>query len=270
MGLLPTRAGVGSIYPSTGVYISDNARPARTPARTGGRDAPDTARHPGLDPDACPRDDLPRGRRRPAALRLRRRHRAEPAPAGAGERIARRRPRDPPLPDPLPSGPRLRPRLPARSLGRTPDHGPCPRRRPQRRRPQSGRARPHPQALQPAALERAARSGAGRRCTRAPTRSPATSSVCGPSVTPTRPSPTASTTGLVLATDTVADPATAEFARGVELLLHEAWIDGAEEGRDDAASRRSRRVGLPGPHLRPAGRRARRRSRRRASSFSCT
>ncbi len=30
-------------------------------------------------------------------------------------------------------------------------------------------------------------------------------------------------------TDTVADPATASFATGVELLLHEAWIDGREE-----------------------------------------
>jgi ribonuclease BN (tRNA processing enzyme) len=30
-------------------------------------------------------------------------------------------------------------------------------------------------------------------------------------------------------TDTVADPATARFAAGVELLLHEAWIDGVEE-----------------------------------------
>jgi ribonuclease BN (tRNA processing enzyme) len=35
---------------------------------------------------------------------------------------------------------------------------------------------------------------------------------------------------LVLATDTVADPQTASFARGAELLLHEAWIDGVEEG----------------------------------------
>jgi ribonuclease BN (tRNA processing enzyme) len=34
---------------------------------------------------------------------------------------------------------------------------------------------------------------------------------------------------FVLATDTVADAATAEFSRGVELLLHEAWIDGVEE-----------------------------------------
>ena len=30
-------------------------------------------------------------------------------------------------------------------------------------------------------------------------------------------------------TDTVADPATAEFARGSQALLHEAWIDGVEE-----------------------------------------
>ena len=34
---------------------------------------------------------------------------------------------------------------------------------------------------------------------------------------------------FVFATDTVADPATSEFARGARLLLHEAWIDGAEE-----------------------------------------
>ncbi len=35
---------------------------------------------------------------------------------------------------------------------------------------------------------------------------------------------------FVMATDTAADPATAEFARGAEVLLHEAWIDGVEEG----------------------------------------
>jgi len=35
---------------------------------------------------------------------------------------------------------------------------------------------------------------------------------------------------LVLATDTVADDQTAVFARGAGLLLHEAWIDGIEEG----------------------------------------
>jgi ribonuclease BN (tRNA processing enzyme) len=35
---------------------------------------------------------------------------------------------------------------------------------------------------------------------------------------------------VVLATDTTHDLATAEFARGVEVLLHEAWIDGVEEG----------------------------------------
>lgn len=35
---------------------------------------------------------------------------------------------------------------------------------------------------------------------------------------------------FVMATDTSADPATAEFARGAEVLLHEAWIDGVEEG----------------------------------------
>ena len=34
---------------------------------------------------------------------------------------------------------------------------------------------------------------------------------------------------LVLATDTVADPATSAFARGAQVLLHEAWIDGWEE-----------------------------------------
>ena len=39
---------------------------------------------------------------------------------------------------------------------------------------------------------------------------------------------------FVMATDTSADPATAEFARGAEVLLHEAWIDGVEE--DDPAS----------------------------------
>jgi len=38
---------------------------------------------------------------------------------------------------------------------------------------------------------------------------------------------------FTFATDTVADPATADFARGARLLLHEAWIDGAEE--QDAA-----------------------------------
>jgi ribonuclease BN (tRNA processing enzyme) len=34
---------------------------------------------------------------------------------------------------------------------------------------------------------------------------------------------------FAFATDTVADPATADFARGAQLLLHEAWIDGSEE-----------------------------------------
>lgn len=34
---------------------------------------------------------------------------------------------------------------------------------------------------------------------------------------------------LVFATDTADDPATAEFACGVRLLAHEAWIDGIEE-----------------------------------------
>jgi ribonuclease BN (tRNA processing enzyme) len=36
-------------------------------------------------------------------------------------------------------------------------------------------------------------------------------------------------------TDTVADPETARFAAGVELLLHEAWIDGVEEDDPGAA-----------------------------------
>jgi ribonuclease BN (tRNA processing enzyme) len=39
---------------------------------------------------------------------------------------------------------------------------------------------------------------------------------------------------VVLATDTVADPQTATFARGAEVLLHEAWIDGVEERDPDA------------------------------------
>jgi ribonuclease BN (tRNA processing enzyme) len=34
---------------------------------------------------------------------------------------------------------------------------------------------------------------------------------------------------FALATDTVSDPETAAFAKGVRLLLHEAWIDGVEE-----------------------------------------
>lgn len=34
---------------------------------------------------------------------------------------------------------------------------------------------------------------------------------------------------FVFATDTAEDPGTAEFARGVKVLVHEAWIDGAEE-----------------------------------------
>jgi ribonuclease BN (tRNA processing enzyme) len=34
---------------------------------------------------------------------------------------------------------------------------------------------------------------------------------------------------LAFATDTADDPGTAEFARGVSLLAHEAWIDGIEE-----------------------------------------
>lgn len=40
---------------------------------------------------------------------------------------------------------------------------------------------------------------------------------------------------LVLATDTVADPETASFARGAEVLLHESWIDGVEDDDRDAA-----------------------------------
>lgn len=35
--------------------------------------------------------------------------------------------------------------------------------------------------------------------------------------------------GLVFATDTAADPGTARFAAGARVLVHEAWIDGAEE-----------------------------------------
>jgi len=41
---------------------------------------------------------------------------------------------------------------------------------------------------------------------------------------------------FVFATDTVADEATAEFARGAELLLHEAWIDGREEQDTEKAA----------------------------------
>lgn len=39
---------------------------------------------------------------------------------------------------------------------------------------------------------------------------------------------------MVFATDTAADPGTAGFSRGVRILVHEAWIDGAEE--DDPAT----------------------------------
>ncbi|MFA5809922.1 MAG: MBL fold metallo-hydrolase, partial [Thermoleophilia bacterium] len=39
---------------------------------------------------------------------------------------------------------------------------------------------------------------------------------------------------LVFATDTAEDLATAEFSKGAHLLVHEAWIDGAEE--DDPAT----------------------------------
>ena len=45
---------------------------------------------------------------------------------------------------------------------------------------------------------------------------------------------------FVLATDTVQDPATAQFAKGVRLLLHETWIDGAEEhmpGKEEFVAR---------------------------------
>jgi ribonuclease BN (tRNA processing enzyme) len=40
---------------------------------------------------------------------------------------------------------------------------------------------------------------------------------------------------FALCTDTIADQTTAHFASGVEVLLHEAWIDGVEEGRPDKA-----------------------------------
>ena len=40
---------------------------------------------------------------------------------------------------------------------------------------------------------------------------------------------------FVLATDTVADPQTATFARGAEVLLHESWIDGVEDDDPDEA-----------------------------------
>ncbi len=40
---------------------------------------------------------------------------------------------------------------------------------------------------------------------------------------------------LAYVTDTVMDPATAEFARGVRLLLHEVWLSEEEGARDDAA-----------------------------------
>lgn len=39
---------------------------------------------------------------------------------------------------------------------------------------------------------------------------------------------------LVYATDTVLDPATADFARGAGLLLHEVWLSDEEAARDDA------------------------------------
>jgi len=39
---------------------------------------------------------------------------------------------------------------------------------------------------------------------------------------------------LAYTTDTVIDPETAELARGVDLLLHEAWLSDQEAARDDA------------------------------------
>lgn len=45
---------------------------------------------------------------------------------------------------------------------------------------------------------------------------------------------------FVLATDTVLDPGTAEFAKDARLLLHEAWIDGVEEhiaGKEELVAR---------------------------------
>ena len=42
---------------------------------------------------------------------------------------------------------------------------------------------------------------------------------------------------LVLATDTRADPATAEFAAGARMLLHEAWYNGADPLTDAAPSK---------------------------------
>jgi ribonuclease BN (tRNA processing enzyme) len=39
---------------------------------------------------------------------------------------------------------------------------------------------------------------------------------------------------LAYATDTVIDPETAAFARGVDLLLHEVWLSDEEAARDDA------------------------------------
>ena len=51
------------------------------------------------------------------------------------------------------------------------------------------------------------------------------------------------------------------FARGVEVLLHEAWIDGVEEGDPDKAQAGARR--LRRPHLGPAGRRSGLQGRRR-------
>ncbi len=69
-------------------------------------------------------------------------------------------------------------------------------------------------------------------------------------------------------TDTVADPETARFAAGVELLLHEAWIDGVEESDPDDG--RSGAHDLRRPHVGPPGGRAGRPGRRRLSSTSST
>ena len=41
---------------------------------------------------------------------------------------------------------------------------------------------------------------------------------------------------LAYVTDTVIDPATADFVRGVKLLLHEVWLTAAEVAESDPAS----------------------------------
>ncbi len=68
---------------------------------------------------------------------------------------------------------------------------------------------------------------------------------------------------FALATDTVADPATADFARGAELLLHEAWIDGSEE-QEPAQQELVRRT-YSAPHVRSPGCRHRSRGGRRGA-----